>query len=272
MANHYFNPANSYDAQHHGSETLAINNTRARRFLALLALRTTAKFFRADGPCVPISKHRMLKRGYSLHLTEAVTMRYIAQHTAIPVPKVHCSFLHKNRAYIVMERIQGETLAAAWKHLAEESRKMVFSQLKDMIRELRARTREYRVASAPRCTIAASHTAPRASGLSRIGDHVSEKDVEDLRKMILKQDGPWPSPVFTHCDLNPSNILIRDDRIVGLIDWEFSGWYPAYWEYTSAWLGNILRSEWQSTLLSLLDPYTEELEMEKFRSRWWGEW
>lgn len=42
--------------------------------------------------------------------------------------------------------------------------------------------------------------------------------------------------VFTHNDLNRSNILVSWDkdgltRVVGLIDWHQSGWYPAPWEF-----------------------------------------
>lgn len=116
MANPYFNPANDYEAQHEGSKALAINNTFIRRFLTRLALHTTAKFFHRNGPCVPISKHKILKTGYSVHLTEAVTMKYIAQYTSIPVPKVYCSFIHRKRAYIIMERIRSENLADAWQN------------------------------------------------------------------------------------------------------------------------------------------------------------
>lgn len=48
--------------------------------------------------------------------------------------------------------------------------------------------------------------------------------------MAEKQDGPWPLPVFTHADLNPFNILLRGDKVVGIIDWEFAGWYLHYWD------------------------------------------
>lgn len=37
--------------------------------------------------------------------------------------------------------------------------------------------------------------------------------------------------VFTHGDLSQHNILVQDNTIVGLIDWEFAGWFPEYWEY-----------------------------------------
>jgi len=55
-----------------------------------------------------------------------------------------------------------------------------------------------------------------------------------LRETIPQQDGPWPPPVFTHGDLSASNVLVEGDKITGIIDWETSGWYPQYWEYTSA--------------------------------------
>lgn len=37
---------------------------------------------------------------------------------------------------------------------------------------------------------------------------------------------------FTHGDLNLHNILIKDDKMVGIIDWETAGWLPEYWEWT----------------------------------------
>ena len=37
--------------------------------------------------------------------------------------------------------------------------------------------------------------------------------------------------VFTHCDLGQQNIIIRDGKVVALVDWEFSGWYPEHWEF-----------------------------------------
>jgi len=49
---------------------------------------------------------------------------------------------------------------------------------------------------------------------------------------------PDNSPItFTHADLHPSNILVTSDapyRVVAIIDWHQSGWYPDYWEYYKA--------------------------------------
>lgn len=42
---------------------------------------------------------------------------------------------------------------------------------------------------------------------------------------------PLPKLVFTHGDLAARNIIIRDDgKLVGLVDWEWAGWYPEYFE------------------------------------------
>lgn len=37
---------------------------------------------------------------------------------------------------------------------------------------------------------------------------------------------------FTHADLFPSNILVDGGRLSGIVDWQFAGFYPDYWEYT----------------------------------------
>ena len=38
--------------------------------------------------------------------------------------------------------------------------------------------------------------------------------------------------VFTHGDIAPRNIMVDDEgRILALLDWESSGWFPDYWEF-----------------------------------------
>lgn len=60
--------------------------------------------------------------------------------------------------------------------------------------------------------------------------------------------------VFTHGDLAPRNILIKRGQVVGLVDWELSGWYPEYFERTRCEL-EVERGPRGPTnmILSLLD-------------------
>src|SRR5271156_3870828 len=37
--------------------------------------------------------------------------------------------------------------------------------------------------------------------------------------------------VLTHGDFAPQSIVINNGRIVGLLDWEYAGWDPKYWEF-----------------------------------------
>lgn len=40
--------------------------------------------------------------------------------------------------------------------------------------------------------------------------------------------------LFTHGDLRLQNIMVKDGCVSGVLDWEFSGWYPEYWEFSKA--------------------------------------
>ncbi|GFF72131.1 hypothetical protein IFM61392_02661 [Aspergillus lentulus] len=38
--------------------------------------------------------------------------------------------------------------------------------------------------------------------------------------------------VFTHADIAPRNVMTDEQNTVtGILDWEWVGWYPDYWEY-----------------------------------------
>ena len=78
------------------------------------------------------------KFGDSTTLVEANTLRFIAENTAIPVPKVYCAFTHVDKSYILIERIRGEAMAKRRRSLSENSWASIFNQLRKMIEELRS--------------------------------------------------------------------------------------------------------------------------------------
>ncbi|KAL2137847.1 hypothetical protein VTI28DRAFT_8003 [Corynascus sepedonium] len=287
----YIRPVDNTATQHEGTESLAIKNTVFRRLLTLLALDTTGQLYGSRGPCVPISRHLIVKTGPFAHLTEAATLEFVARKTSIPLPRVHSAFVHKNRAIIVMDRLRGVSLAKAWRRLSEKDLDAIFQQLRSIFQELRA------LPPPPGCGIEScvggslrDSRIPRSWPLFgpfkttlefhlwlRHGlqpkdhpDPEEDEDWDDIKAMVQRQDGPWPPPVFTHGDLSPSNILVRGNCVVGIIDWEFAGWYPCYWEYTSAWQAHLTRQGWEEAIKQFLDPYDHEQKMETTRQRWWG--
>ncbi len=286
----YVPPVDNTDVQHDGTENLTINDTVVRRFLTLLALNTVGHLSRYRGPCVPVSKHLIIKRGLLVHLTEAATLKYLAEKTSLPVPRVHCAFVHKKRAFIVMERMPGITVAQAWDSWSDEDREVFFDQMRAMFQELRAlppppdggisscvggSLSDFRLPRAwprfgPFKTTQDFHLWLREE--LRPEDHPNRKEDQDwldIKDMVAKQDGAWEPPVFTHCDLNPSNILVCGNRVTGIIDWEFAGWYPPYWEYTATWYWARMAPFWQEALAKFLDPHPDELKMEITRRKWW---
>ena len=70
-------------------------------------------------------------------LNEAACLRYIAEHTDIPVPRVHCCFEDRGAAYLVMDYLEGVQMA----ELNEEDRTVVQQEVerhRETLRTLRS--------------------------------------------------------------------------------------------------------------------------------------
>ncbi|KAH8636030.1 hypothetical protein IG631_07864 [Alternaria alternata] len=84
-------------------------------------------------------------------------------------------------------------------------------------------------------------------GLSKdLGAHAPH----EFRHHFPDQD----SIVFAHADLHPSNILVStgpNPRVVSIVDWHQSGWYPAYWEYCKARWTSRVGGEWEAEYLPM---------------------
>ncbi len=91
-----------------------------------------------------------------------------------------------------------------------------------------------------------------------------------IERMIQLQDKRQYETKLTHGDFNSLNVLVKDDNIVGIIDWEMTEWYPDYWESTSAWHVNHMDEYWRPEVETILDAdyHAEELEAEKIRRRY----
>ncbi|RPD61714.1 kinase-like protein [Lentinus tigrinus ALCF2SS1-7] len=102
------------------------------------------------------------------------------------------------------------------------------------------------------CAISGLHGRPlstaRCGGPSMLGPFSSQDDFKDtvfslaggavayrlpeLRRLAAPVRAKMHRVCFTHGDLHDGNILVKDGRLVGIIDWEHAGWYPEYWEAT----------------------------------------
>lgn len=102
---------------------------------------------------------------------------------------------------------------------------------------------------------------------------------EEFSSILRYSDDPGRQGhdvVFTHADLNPRNILIslynlrdgtRGWRVSGIVDWEFAGFYPEYWDYTESLFEGF---RWSKRLCDLfhgifmgIKDYSKEFDVEK---------
>ncbi|OAA66664.1 Protein kinase-like domain protein [Niveomyces insectorum RCEF 264] len=232
-------------------------------------------------------------------LNEGRALQIVKQNTSIPVPKVYCSFKHRGRVYILMERLPGRSLSDDWVFRSDESKAKILAQLRLMITELRRVPRppprdgvdnaavvsgidggQFYDGNLPKkrfwgpfTTVKDFHRELRG-GLIHVPDEYTEERFTELRKLVALHESYVAScpPVLTHGDLSANNILADGDTVTGVIDWETAAWMPAYWEYTNAWHVNPYNPYWQEEVGKFLDEWPQELEMEKLRRKFFDQY
>ena len=234
-------------------------------------------------------RNRVIKVCSEAHLGEAQTMRYLAEHTSIPVPKVYWAFVYAGQTYTVMSKVKGKMLWEGWQERSTSSKKKIFDQLRSILRELRGiplppNTGVASVTGGPifdSCMIGESICGPfeTASGFYKAlmdgndldyhwPQHFDQLNV--LSKFYQQADYDL---VFTHGDLSMFNIMASGDEVTGIIDWETAGWYPSFWEYTKAKNVNPHTKFWATEIDNFMDPWPHELTMDRIRLRffdWYG--
>ncbi|KAI0410623.1 kinase-like protein [Xylaria grammica] len=229
-----------------------------------------------------------IKTGPFTTLAEAHVLRFVAAHTSIPVPRVYCAFSHRGRVYIVMERIDGVNVGRGWVRRSEESQRAILAQLRGMVEQLRrvqppVNTRGVSNISGGAIYDPRLPTRSLWGPFSCIDDfHAHLRDnipldmdpsdtPADLLELLAFHKQSFTDTRLTHGDLSSSNILVKGDKIVGIVDWETAGWFPLYWEYVSAWNVNPQNEFWQQEVDKFLEPMPYELRMDAIRRKYFGD-
>ncbi|EXJ91609.1 hypothetical protein A1O3_00157 [Capronia epimyces CBS 606.96] len=200
------------------------------------------------GPSVVrVSKTRLIKG--PCQSPELEGLRYVAQHTSIPVPKVHRTYRVDGCLYIEMEYIPGNTLQAAWigNTLSPEEKQAIVQELAAYIDQLRA------LEPSQKEVVASAELGPCLDyrvGFDSFGEGVTRCHTRQYRSC------------FSHADLCARNVIVRDRKIAAIVDWQFAGWYPEYWEYTKAHYGLLNMPDWYSEFKDVVTRYDDELDAE----------
>ncbi|KAI9773305.1 MAG: hypothetical protein M1839_002165 [Geoglossum umbratile] len=225
-------------------------------------------------PVYKIDEKIVVKFGDVVRMAEAAAMRLVREKTSIPVPEVFDAYIQDEgkNGVIVMEYIDGKPLDKEWNSYTKAQKDNIISQLKGYVDELRTISGTY-VGS-----VDGTYCGDQffSSNPTVYGPFSSEAEFHNGLVQALRdqEGGTWTDMVvrfiealpphkiiLTHNDLAPRNILVRDGKVVAIIDWELSGYYPEYWEYVKAMLWPDWQSGWieDGVVDKILCPYILEL-------------
>ncbi|KAL7947775.1 kinase-like domain-containing protein [Trichoderma barbatum] len=209
---------------------------------------------------------KVRKRGASLRASEAETMKFIAENTTIPVPKVFDTDWQDGRmTAIIMEHVPGKTLDKIWDDLNHEQKISISLELNGYISQLRNMKGTY-IGALNRGKALIGKKSPLECGpfeTEREFNRFILEDIANTTPNMLRLYAKYALShnhqiVFTHGDIAPRNIIIGEDfKIAAIIDWEEAGWYPEHWEYIKAFQHLEPMEDWPDYLTLIFPPKYE---------------
>ncbi|KAH8921975.1 hypothetical protein BT69DRAFT_1335094 [Atractiella rhizophila] len=178
-------------------------------------------------------------------------MEFVRSQTTIPIPRVYAAFVHENNSYIVMDFVENDALESFYPDYLKTSVASVHefvNFLVDCKRQLVELGHSY-TTDPPFCSWSGEAYNNRVFDpplTHRL--HLYEqfqdywKDQWDIphnpflempRSLIEFSTSP-PSAVLCHGDLVADNVLVKDGKVVAIIDWDTLGFYPHFWEAAQA--------------------------------------
>lgn len=201
---------------------------------------------------LPFGLHLKFHGEVEAFRNEFNALRVVQKNTSIPVPRsldfvIKPAVLHdpysSPEAYLLTTRLPGEPLSRCLEILSDIDLERISYKLKGYLSQLRNIPKTVNPEMAICNTLGEACYDPRIQGGQPVGPF---KDEAAFSQTLRFSDEPARREhkiVFTHADLNPRNILvdrvIQPDRsrrweVTGIVDWETSGYYPEYWDYTKA--------------------------------------
>jgi len=208
---------------------------------------------------------------------EVEAMEYVRHRTSIPIPaviEVHSdSEQGESQRWMLMERLPGVELGAAWPKMSEDARTETIEQLRSCFKQLH-RLRPDGAGWIGSCSGGPAYDH-RLDNRSARGPFPTVGDFHDSLVAPLKEcpRPDWASKyrdqlpdnhdiVFAHADLSWEHILVDPETgdVNGILDWEMAGFWPAWWEYRKALFGSRSQPWWADVLRQVMAEHPRETE------------
>lgn len=185
------------------------------------------------------------------------------------MPRVYKHYETAESEYPVIEKMPGTTLEKAWPTLDMSAKVDIANEVVGFLTELRALRYPYIKAALP-------HRKPLRRGLIGTADFNEERfgrlpSDECISAYVQARTGTASAQaqpnLCTHGDLDWSNILVVDNKVSGIIDWETGGYFPDYWEWVTLKSSAEAQGSrsWSHLLASRLES---SFESTKWNSMW----
>ncbi|KGO66230.1 Nucleoside phosphorylase [Penicillium italicum] len=209
----------------------------------------------------------------------------VARRAGLPVPRVICYGEHTDTPHapvsILMTRVPGEELGQVFESLNNEDKDSILKELKGYLKIIRGWSSPWggqRICSLQGTSISSVRLPGHSAGPfeSEVefnefliqpawsGGFSSDTEYKDALDRAKRMGSLPHRVVFTHGDLKHHNILVQGGKITGFLDWESAGWYPEYWDFTTALRFTREDFWWYSFVIKLGgDSYLAEMDCEK---------
>lgn len=176
-----------------------------------------------------------------------------------------------------MEFVEGDSLESVWPTMSAPDKESVARQLGRIISSLRSGRQESFSIGAINGPVHECRTYSTHSG----GPFTDEKAFNDstlnlfpltpqpIRESLRDKMQTGHGIRFTHADLSPRNIIVKNGIIQAVVDWEFAGWFPEYFEYVKFFECVTSCVDWKNYSPCIFETtYAEELVVKQAILRW----
>lgn len=221
-----------------------------------------------------------MKSGCNVESAEATALELIAEKLDIPVPRLQSTSTSPDgTTSISMDYVDGHTLSDMWISLSNEEKQAIAEQLRVILSAMRSLQPEDNTISS--CG-GGPTTDIRRYTIFKGGPFAGEDAFNDfLASSVLSGTPPIlvrkfrqqlrsdHRLVFTHGDIAQHNIIIRDNNVVALLDWQCAGWFPEYWDYVKFFTRPAKKKDWYE-YADIIFPqsYDNELFQWQFLARY----
>ncbi|KAH0499669.1 hypothetical protein TgHK011_006846 [Trichoderma gracile] len=129
----------------------------------------------------------------------------------VRLPRIYFSGKINGRPVLIQERLPGVSLEVARPYLSESQKRSFKLQAQQILQQMHA-------IKPPRSHPKRDHIVPDPNVIAN--GRLNPQEAQILFSANLDEDLS-----FMHNDFTPSNCIVNDDKMVGIIDWEMAGYF-----------------------------------------------